>query len=427
MRIVKRLLLMLLIAALALPGCPSFAEDVGEAPEITAQCTFQFPSADAKKTVKRLTDDDYLTRWKKQKYGAAWFTAENRETPIAALYFCFDIIPAEWAIQVPAGNDWETVYTGDSRFLHAWVKLEEPAEKIRFLSLEESCKVQVAELRLYGEGSFPSEAQDWQPTVTDADILFLSAHADDELIFFGGGIPTYATERKNRVAVAYLADCGPQRRNELLDGLWSMGVRNYPVIAPFPDKHKKSMSEEYKAMGGTEKVLNWVTALYRQVRPKVVVTHDVKGEYGHYQHRVAAEAALTAYDRAADASFDPDSAAQYGTWQVQKLYHHLGKENRITMNWDEPLASLGGITGLEAAIRAYTYHGSQQGTAMSVTKTGSKYDNRIFGLTRTEVGPDEAGGDFLEHIQAGPAPADEGAGEEEEMEDVVLAGPADGE
>ncbi len=395
----KRLAAILVIlAAMALPGLFSVAAAETEAPEITAQCTFRFPSADAKKTKKRLTDNNYLTRWKKQKYGAAWFTAENRETPITGLYFCFDVIPSAWAIQIPAGTDWETVYTGDGSFLHAWVALDEPAEKIRFLSLEEDCKVQVAELRLYGEGSFPSTAQCWLPTVEEADILFLSAHADDELIFFGGGIPTYATERQNRVAVAYLADCGPQRRNELLDGLWSMGVRNYPIISPFPDKHEKNISAEYRAMGGKEKVLNWVTALYRQVRPKVVVTHDVKGEYGHYQHRVAADAALIAYDRAADPAFDPDSATIFGTWQVQKLYHHLGKENRITMDWDKPLSSLDGLTGLEAAIRAYTYHQSQKTTSMSVTKTGKKYDNRIFGLTRTEVGPDVIGGDFLENI-----------------------------
>jgi len=35
---------------------------------------------------------------------------------------------------------------------------------------------------------------------------------------------------------------------------------------------------------------------------------------------------------------------------------------------------------------------------MNVTKTGKQYDNRIFGLVRSEVGTDETGGDFLEHI-----------------------------
>ncbi len=398
----KRILALLLSLLLLPSGERASAEEMPEAEDLTVSCTFTFSSASKpQKTVKRLTDGDYATRWVRQKYGSAWFTAASPGKPIAGLYFCFDIVPEEWVIQVPEGENWRTVYTGGNDFLHAWVELEEPAEELRFLSPDRDAKVQVAELRLYGEGAFPAGAQKWLPTVEEADILFLSAHADDELIFFGGGIPTYASERQKKVAVAYLANCGPRRRNELLDGLWSMGVRNYPVISDFPDKHEKSMSREYKVMGGKEKVLNWVTALYRRLKPKVVVTHDKKGEYGHYQHRVAADAAEIAYDRAADAAYDAASAEKYGLWQVQKLYHHLGKTNRIEMDWDVPLASLGGITGLEAAVRAYTYHVSQQETSMSVTKTGKRYDNRIFGLTRTEVGPDTTGGDFLENIETG--------------------------
>ena len=106
---IRTKLLAVLLAVLLLPAALSFSEEAEEAPEITAQCTFSFSSGSEKKTLKRLTDHDYLTRWKKQKYGTAWFTAENQETPIAALYFCFDIIPDEWAIQVPSGNSWETV------------------------------------------------------------------------------------------------------------------------------------------------------------------------------------------------------------------------------------------------------------------------------------------------------------------------------
>ena len=68
------------------------------------------------------------------------------------------------------------------------------------------------------------------------------------------------------------------------------------------------------------------------------------------------------------------------------------------MNWDIPLASLDGITGFEAAERAFTHHVSQHQYSMNVTKTGKRYDNRIFGLERTEVGPDVIGDDFLENI-----------------------------
>lgn len=151
-------------------------------------------------------------------------------------------------------------------------------------------------------------------------------------------------------------------------------------------------------MGGQTKVRNWVVALFRQYRPRVVVTHDANGEYGHAQHRVCAAVAQYAYDAAADPAVDSASAEAYGTWQVQKLYLHLAKENRITMDWDVPLASLDGLTGLEAAVRAFEFHVSQHQYGMNVTKTGKQYDNRIFGLVRGEVGADETGGDFLEHI-----------------------------
>ena len=389
------------LAAMLLIGGAAMAEPAEEkAEDLTALCEMRFSTKEQKKPAVRLRDGKYETRWKQQKKGEGWITFRSPDPtkPIAGLYLCFDIIPEKWEVQVPEEGGWRTVFTGDQRYLHAWVPIEEASEEIRLLIPKSGEKTQLAEIRVYGEGSFPDGAQDWQPTVTEADLLFLATHADDELIFFGGGIPTYAAERQNRVAVAYLTDCGPRRRNELLDGLWSMGVRNYPVIGPFTDLHKETMTAEYRAMGGKKKVLGWVVELLRSLRPKVIVTHDKKGEYGHIQHRLCAAIAQLAYDEAANPESYPESAERYGTWQAQKLYLHLYKENRITMDWTVPLTALGGITGIEAAERAYTYHVSQQGTSMSVTKTGTKYDNRIFGLCRTEVGTDSLGGDFLENI-----------------------------
>ena len=390
-------------AAYAVLDGATLTEDViaDEAEDITAECAFSF--SNRKQTAaytKRLTDGKYDTRWRQQDSGQGWLTmrTENADRPIASLYICFDTIPPEWEVQIQEGEDWTTVHTGDDAFYHVYVPLETPTVAVRVLSVKPRTKMQIAEIRAYAPGAIPSAAQVWEPPVEDAEILFLATHADDELIFFGGGIPTYATEKKKAVTVAYLANCGPRRRHELLNGLWSMGVRNHPVISNFPDKHEKTFTAEYKAMGGKNRVMRWVVSLYRRFRPEVVVTHDPKGEYGHVQHRVCAAIAEEAYDQAADPAFDPESAEAYGPWQVQKLYLHLGKENRIEMDWSVPLSSLGGITGLEAAVRAFTYHVSQQEYSMNVTKTGKQYDNRIFGLARTEVGVDTVGGDFLENI-----------------------------
>lgn len=387
-------------AAEAADGPESLLEaNAPEAENLTAACAWTFSTR--KDATKRVTDSKFDTSWQQAQKSEGWITVRSPspDQPIAGVYLCFDIQPESWEIQTGDGETWARAWAGPSPYRHVWVPLNHPAEQIRFWCPAEKKQAKIAEISVFGAGAFPaSQAQDWQPAETNADILFLATHADDELIFFGGGIPTYATERGCRVVVAYLADCGNRRTHELLNGLWSMGVRNYPVIGPFQDTAQKTLTKEYQAMGGKTKVKNWVVTLYRQYRPKVVVTHDAKGEYGHAQHRVCAAVAQVAYDAAADPETDPESAAAYGPWQVQKLYLHLAKENRITMNWDVPLQALGGITGLEAAIRAFEYHVSQHEYGMNVTKTGKRYDNRLFGLVRSEVGLDEAGGDFMEHL-----------------------------
>lgn len=384
-----------LYAGAALP-----AEASAEAPDLTAGCSLTFSNGKHRSYTKRVTDGNNNTSWARAKKKEGWIAIRSNDPTalIAGIYLCFDLQPEEWEIQVGIGEDWITAWSGPSPYVHVWVELENPAQAVRFWCPKTKTVAQIAEIRVYGEGSFPSEAQNWQPPVEEADILFLATHADDELIFFGGGIPTYAAERKKKTVVAYLANCGKRRTHELLNGLWSMGVRNYPVISPFEDTAQKTLTKTYEKMGGKNRVRNWVISLFRQYKPKVVVTHDENGEYGHAQHKICAAVAKAAYDAAADPAQNPESAEKYGLWQVQKLYLHLGKENRITMDWNVPLDALGGITGLEAAVRAFEYHVSQHEYAMNVTKTGKQYDNRIFGLIRSEVGPDTRDGDFLENI-----------------------------
>ena len=54
-------------------------------------------------------------------------------------------------------------------------------------------------------------------------------------------------------------------------------------------------------------------------------------------------------------------------------------------------------TSLEVAQEAYTWHISQSEKSYAVLDHG-KYDNSVFGLYRTLVGPDVEKNDFFEHI-----------------------------
>ena len=218
-----------------------------------------------------------------------------------------------------------------------------------------------------------------------------------------------SAERKKRVVVAYLSYSNPARRSEALNGLWTLGVRHYPEFGGFRDKWSNKLAEAYKTLG-QEKVLAWVTEMYRKHQPEVVVTHDLNGEYGHGQHKLTADAAIQGYSLAANPAEYPESAAKYGPWQVKKLYVHLyGEEDsRTRFDWTVPLESMGGKTGLELAAEAYAMHVTQTNASvkihgkwerLSVEVTGSAFPNTDFGLYATEVGPDETRSDFLEHIE----------------------------
>jgi len=399
--------LIALLTLLALSLSVAFA---AEANDITEDCKFKVCSSGRKYTL--MTDKKYTSYWESNKIKTPWIAITAPEgKPIAGLYVCFGNMPESWEIQTSDdGKDWFTAVPGDTRFLHAYVALPQPAQHVRLaVTSEKKTALRINDLFVLSEGDLPDWVQVWQPTEEKADILFLSTHPDDELIFFGGAIPTYAVEQQRKVVVAYFTRSNTTRSSELLNGLWHMGVRTYPVIGNFKDSYAKNLKAAYKSAGGKNKVNEWIVGLYRQYKPEVVVTQDTNGEYGHKQHMMIADAAQNCIALAANEDEFTASTIAYGTWQVKKLYLHLYPENQITFDWTVPLKSMNGATGIELAEEAYTLHKTQASSGMSVTETGTKYDNRVFGLAFTTVGEDVRKDDFLENIYDAPGSYDAAA------------------
>ena len=399
--------LIALLTLLALSLSVAFA---AEANDITEDCKFKVCSSGRKYTL--MTDKKYTSYWESNKIKTPWIAITAPEgKPIAGLYVCFGNMPESWDIQTSDdGKDWFTAVPGDTRFLHAYVALPQPAQHVRLaVTSEKKTALRINDLFVLSEGDLPDWVQVWQPTEEKADILFLSTHPDDELIFFGGAIPTYAVEQQRKVVVAYFTRSNTTRSSELLNGLWHIGVRTYPVIGTFKDSYAKNLKAAYKSAGGKGKVNEWIVGLYRQYKPEVVVTQDTNGEYGHKQHMMIADAAQNCIALAANEDEFTASTIAYGTWQVKKLYLHLYPENQITFDWTVPLKSMNGATGIELAEEAYTLHKTQASSGMSVTETGTKYDNRVFGLAFTTVGEDVRKDDFLENIYDAPGSYDAAA------------------
>jgi len=275
--------------------------------------------------------------------------------------------------------------------------LYELLPETRVIQLKLTAKDQsICRIGVYSAGELPADAQRWNPPVDKADLMVLSTHQDDELIFLGGTIPYYAVALQKPTVVVYMTNCARYRRAEALNALWKMGVRDYPDFINLQDEKVGSVEAGIRLWGGKDNVLSLVVARIRRYKPEVIVTQDLNGEYGHNQHKITARCAKYAIDAAADPAQYPESAQKYGAWQVKKLYHHLYDENKIVMDWETPLDAFGGKTALEIAKIGMKEHSSQ--TDAFAVKSHGTYDNSKFGLYFTTVGEDEAKNDFLEHI-----------------------------
>ena len=379
--------LMVLLLALLLTG-GALAE---EAKDITGACTFLRKTSQVDFTP--MMDDKYATFYKMNPRRVIEIHGEE---DISAVYVQFFYFPAPLEVYAGTGGAWTLVGKLDGRYLTEYVPLPEGTRQVRLVNSTPD-RVDVAEITLFGAGEKPAYVPQWEEPAK-ADLMLVATHPDDELLWFGGLLPTYAGEKDLAVQVTYLVPSIGYRRLELLDGLWHCGVETYPLFLEIPDKRAPNLSAQYK-LWNKNYVLGKVVEAIRRVQPEVIVTQDERGEYGHGGHRVCADICKLAITAAADASVHPASAKQYGVWQAKKLYLHLYKENQLRMDWRVPLAAFQGQDGLTVATQALACHVSQTNNGWAMEE-GGPYDNELFGLYFTTVGEDVNKDDFMENIPA---------------------------
>lgn len=389
---------LLLLCLAALWGAAAQAEQGQAARNIIKECQVSSPSG---KHFGWLSDGRARYGFESAKGKNSYLQITAKE-PIHGLYFQWKE-PCEWVLQSRVDGQWtELSRHGQSGMAQEYVPVEGLTELRVVRQGDRQGTLAIAELQVLSAGELPPGVHNWQPAHEKADLLVLSAHPDDEWIFMGGTIPYYAVERGAKVTVAYLTYADSTRRQELLDGLWVGGLRNYPELGDFDDQYRSTLKGIY-LLWGEDKCKAFVTGVMRKYRPEVVVTHDLEGEYGHGAHCAAADSALFAFDAAADAAY---TQAPGAPWQVKKLYLHLWAENQLRMDWKTPMELFGGKTPLEVAREGYACHVTQRGGRHDFQKKtfwfkvydGGVLDNALFGLSRSVVGLDEAKNDFLENI-----------------------------
>lgn len=333
----------------------------------------------------------------------------SSEEKIGGVYIMWNKIPGEWTYSIGGKN-----YTGGKKgFLHEYIPLETASGEV-VITIPEG-GAQITDIYAFSEGTLPDWVQVWDTPCEEADIMLMPTHADDEQLFFAGILPYYSIERKLNVQVVYLTNHwdATTRPHEQLNGLWTVGIRNYPVIAEFPDDVRSVGDDlfDYDSLIAlARRVYNedeWVkfqVEMFRRFKPQVVIDHDINGEYMHGAHILNTDAVMEAVKLSNDPSYDSESADKYGLWDVPKLYLHMYKENPIVMDWDTPYESMGGRTPFEMTKLGYACHYSQQHwwftgwLNMDKATDITRYSPCDYGLYRSTVGEDIAKNDFMENI-----------------------------
>ncbi len=369
-------------------------------------------------SVEQLFDEDMETTQRLEENASITVC---REEGIASLYFVFD---REYGTLNLTNEETGAVLEVPTEgMLHFYVDLENWQLSQSVTVSFSTGEALLNELGVFAPGQVPDWVQRWDKIPPgQADMLLLSTHGDDEQLFFAGLLPWYAGEKDYRVQVVYFTDhrnLTAHRVHEMLNGLWAVGVRDYPVFGHYDDYYTFDLEDAYRYYEekGCPKqaLLAFVTELLRYYRPLVAVGHDQKGEYGHGMHQLTADLLKQAALISGDADAFPEQLDRYAPWQVPKTYLHLYPENSITMDWDIPMKAFDGMTAYEVTKeRGFPCHASQiadfawyfRGADQATEVT--RYSPCRYGLFHTTVGTDTGKGDFFENLEAyfeEPAPA----------------------
>ena len=313
-------------------------------------------------------------------------------------------------------NDTEKILIGNNNFLHEFVDIKKPSKSIELIYDD---NIKIGEIYVLSEGEIPDYVEIWEPSLTNADLLLLSTHSDDEQLFFAGLMPHYI-DKGAKIQVVYFTNHNnnTKRLHEQLHGLYTVGIRNYPIIGFIPDAYSTNLNDAIKNLEKAElteeDAILFEVQMIRKFKPLVIVGHDELGEYSHGQHILNTYVLKKAILLSNDEKYDINTINKYGLWDTPKTYLHLYKENKIVMDYDIPLEYFNGKTAYEVSKEGYSKHLTQQYTWFTKWLTGvnsegigtpytkatqiKKYSPCEYGLYRSTVGDDINKNDMFENL-----------------------------
>ena len=168
---------------------------------------------------------------------------------------------------------------GERGYLHELVDLNNGTSSFS-ITYEEGYSI--ADISFYDDSRLPSYVENWE-TLKEADLMIFPTRVADEELFFSALIPTYINQDRRVQIVYFINDYSIEEYHELLEGLWAIGIKYYPVFSSFPDSNSPSLKTALKNFNekvfSEDDAISFMVNQIRKYRPFVVVGHDENGEY----------------------------------------------------------------------------------------------------------------------------------------------------
>ena len=248
----------------------------------------------------RLIDDDFESAQRVPK-GKSITVAWSDDVPARSVFLSFYFDPVGYSV---SQFDADGVVLSETEGTLLWNNLFELDPNARRIAVQaQADNFAICSLYVYGEGEVP-DYHPFAPTPEKADYLLFAMHPDDDVLFLGAIIPICGVQQRYEGIAVYMGTRLRIRRQEALNGAWTMGLRTLPVFGGFPD----IPMDYYRQFSHTftkDDVVRYAVTVLRTYRPEIVITHDLNGEYGHWQHQVLAQGVAEAVPLAADPNYQP--------------------------------------------------------------------------------------------------------------------------
>ena len=388
-RIIVKLIIFCMVSLCGMASVTA-AENQQDAKELTESCSIAVSTdPDALKEILNFRLKSYATLRPRTKITVSW----KEDVPAAKLCLQWLNLP-EGVRVIQYDRRWKELSNRTLDSDPESVISLDPAARSAVIVIGKN-KEKLSQLHVFGEGTLPEPFHEWTETPDYLDYLLIATHPDDDVLYLGSVVPYYGAEKGYTGTIAFVTCMNRTRMTEAENGAWAMGLRNRPLFMGFPDVPNDA-SKRLKATFVYDDLVLAIVRLYRTYHPLVVFAQDTEGEYGHWQHKRSAKASVEAFSLAADPSYDPESAEQFGIWQVQKLYLHLYPINKLTIDAHTPLEAFGGKDAYEVAKEAFKKHVSQQKTSFAVRRDSGVYAFNLFGMAAGAV---EVGSDAFDNIE----------------------------